>query len=135
MAILPTPVWAELSLLWSITIHYMVFKWPQVSNWLVTFAGVSNLVINLIKAQKTKGSIHNFSKLIEHWLVCSVSDTSWVMVGDKRIQPAEIPGAVKHLVHHFFPLNSFSVLMFNGFNIHLISTNGVDLWPKCCTGK
>ena len=41
--------------------HYKVLSdHAQVSNWLVTSAGVSNLVINLIKAQNIKG---NYSKI------------------------------------------------------------------------
>ena len=42
--------------------------WPQVSNWLVTLAEVSNLVINLIKAQKIKENYSKFSKIEVHVL-------------------------------------------------------------------
>ena len=31
---------------------HIIIKWPQDSNWLVTCAGGSNLIIKLIKAQK-----------------------------------------------------------------------------------
>ena len=60
--ILPTPVYGQSlvcfdQLLW---MPLQGVKWPQVSNWLVTSAGVSNLVINLIKAQNIKG---NYSKI------------------------------------------------------------------------
>ena len=39
--------------------YYKVLSEPQVSNWLVTSAGVSNLVVNLIKAQ----NIRDYSKI------------------------------------------------------------------------
>ena len=38
--------------------HNKVVKWPRISNWLVTSAGVYNLVSNLIKLKRSKGIIN-----------------------------------------------------------------------------